>query len=127
MLLQRYSRTLHDIILVFDGGKVGVVKMVVRVLDSPPASYASAVQSATADESHVLWHVRDAAARTAQAKQEAKVEAWWAELQSGPRQLKLVARVYVLEGRGLAAKDGDGKSDPYIQAKVRSLSDSRLT
>jgi hypothetical protein len=31
-----------------------------------------------------------------------------------------VARVYALEGRGLSAKDDDGKSDPYVRAKVGS-------
>jgi hypothetical protein len=98
--------------------KVGVIKMVVRVLDNPPANYAPTSQGAAVAENHALWGLRSPAAEAAQAKQEAKVEAWWAELLSGPRQLKLMARVYVLEGRGLTAKDDDGKSDPYIQAKV---------
>jgi hypothetical protein len=119
--------------------KVGVIKMVVRVLPSPPVG-AAALESESVSEARgqaegdggavarggggsgggggSTFDEVAARERAAQARREARVEAWWAELETGPRQLKFVARVYALEGRGMNAKDDDGKSDPYIRAQV---------
>ncbi len=46
--------------------------------------------------------------------------AWWHSVGGvgSARGTTLVARVCFLHGRGLAGKDGDGRSDPYVRARV---------